>query len=42
MPPSGMFLFAKLVTWNLYEQTNRADFETEMQPDRVPTELDQA
>ncbi|KAK5215941.1 hypothetical protein LTR47_009475 [Exophiala xenobiotica] len=37
-----MFLFAKLVTWNLHEQTNRADFEAEMQPDRVPTELDQA
>ncbi|KAK5050383.1 hypothetical protein LTR84_003664 [Exophiala bonariae] len=38
----GMFLFAKLVTWNLYEQTSRADFEKEMQPDRVPAGLDEA
>jgi hypothetical protein len=37
-----MFLYAKLVTWNLHEQTSRADFEVEMDPERVPDGLDQA
>lgn len=37
-----MFLFAKLVTWNLYEQTSRIDFETEINPNRFPEGLDQA
>ena len=38
----GMFLFAKLVTWNLYEQTSRVNFEAEIDPDRFPDGLDQA
>ncbi|KAG8533005.1 uncharacterized protein KY384_001787 [Bacidia gigantensis] len=38
----GMFLYAKLVTWNLREQTTRADFEEEIGPDRVPEGLDAA
>ena len=38
----GMFLFAKLVTWNLNEQTSRIDFETEINPNRFPEGLDQA
>ena len=37
-----MFLFAKLVTWNLNEQTSRIDFETEINPNRFPEGLDQA
>lgn len=35
-----MFLFAKLVTWNLHEQTSRADFEAEI--DEVPNDIDKA
>ena len=38
----GMFLFAKLVTWNLYEQTSRVNFEAEIDPNRFPDGLDQA
>ena len=38
----GMFLYARLVTWNLYEQTSRSDFEEEIAPDRVPEGLDAA
>ena len=38
----GMFLFAKLVTWNLYEQTSRINFEAEIDPNRFPEGLDQA
>ncbi|KAF2726766.1 hypothetical protein EJ04DRAFT_452711 [Polyplosphaeria fusca] len=38
----GMFLYAKLVTWNLYEQPNRKKFLEEIRPDRLPDGLEQA
>ena len=38
----GMFLFARLVTCNLFEQASRHDFETEIDPNRLPDGLDQA
>ena len=37
-----MFLYAKLVTWNLYEQTTRKNFLQEMHPDTFPDGLEQA
>lgn len=37
-----MFLFAKLVCENLYEQTNREEFEMEMDPKKFPEGLTQA
>lgn len=37
-----MFLYAKLVTWNLFEQTSFADFEAEICPDTLPDGLNQA
>lgn len=37
-----MFLYAKLVTWNLHEQPNRKKFSEEIRPDRLPDGLDQA
>ncbi|KAF2800244.1 hypothetical protein K505DRAFT_229183, partial [Melanomma pulvis-pyrius CBS 109.77] len=37
----GMFLYAKLALWNLYEQPNRKEFLREIQPDRLPDGLDQ-
>ena len=37
-----MFLFAKLVMTNLYNQTSRAKMRTEVHPDRFPDGLDQA
>ncbi|KAK5056111.1 hypothetical protein LTR84_012664 [Exophiala bonariae] len=38
----GMFLFAKLVTWNLHEQVSRADFEKEIDEERLPDNIDKA
>lgn len=38
----GMFLYAKLVTWSLWNQPSRAHFEAEMGPERLPEDLDQA
>lgn len=37
-----MFLFARLVTLNLFEQTNRNDLENELHRDTFPNGLDQA
>lgn len=39
---AGMFLFAKLVMANLYNQTSRAKMRIEVHPDRFPDGLDQA
>ena len=39
---AGMFLFAKLVTWNLHEQVSRADFEKEIDEERLPDNIDKA
>ncbi|XPS93405.1 hypothetical protein M3J09_002762 [Ascochyta lentis] len=38
----GMFLYAKLVTWNLHEQPNRKCVYDELQPEMLPEGLDQA
>ncbi|KAF1840937.1 uncharacterized protein K460DRAFT_410330 [Cucurbitaria berberidis CBS 394.84] len=38
----GMFLYAKLVTENLYEQPTRSQFLLEMRPDVFPSGLEQA
>jgi len=37
-----MFLFAKLVIFNLYEQTSRKGLIEEMQPEKFPRKLDEA
>ena len=37
-----MFLFAKLVMTNLYNQTSRANLKRELEPDRFPSGLEQA
>lgn len=39
---TGMFLFAKLVTWNLYEQISRADFEKEIDEEKLPDNINKA
>ena len=38
----GMFLFAKLVTWNLLHQTDRQGFEFEIESIIFPKDLDKA
>lgn len=38
----GMFLYAKLVMWNLHEQPTSKDFQREMRPDTLPNGLEQA
>ena len=39
---TGMFLFAKLVTHNLFAQPTRVQLDRELEPDYFPTELKQA
>ncbi|CAI6332799.1 unnamed protein product [Periconia digitata] len=38
----GMFLYARLVTWNLYSQPNRQSVYDELHPDILPPDLDKA
>ena len=38
----NIFLLARLVTWNLHEQTSRFTFEAEIIPRSFPDGLDQA
>ncbi|KAH8722373.1 hypothetical protein GQ44DRAFT_687152 [Phaeosphaeriaceae sp. PMI808] len=38
----GMFLYAKLVMWNLHEQPNRKSFKNELRPETLPDGLEQA
>jgi hypothetical protein len=38
----GMFLYARLVTWNLYSQPNRQSVYDELHPDMLPPDLDKA
>jgi hypothetical protein len=38
---AGMFLYAKLVTWNLHEQPNRKSLLQEIRPDTLPDGLNQ-
>lgn len=37
-----MFLYAKLVTWNLHGQPDRKHFLEEVQPDILPDGIEQA
>ena len=38
----GVFLYAKLVMWNLHEQPSRKLFIQEMSPNTLPDGLEQA
>lgn len=42
LPSQGMFLYAKVVLENLLDQTSVFDFETELQDNNFPKELEQA
>jgi hypothetical protein len=39
---TGMFLYAKLVNMNLYEQPSRKHFFQELRPDTLPDGLNKA